>query len=272
MGFALDSGYVPTTIAEVISAFRIGINTQFSTSYTDESFVGTNHYKWFYPIAQRISNGEIKTSEIFAYLQQYIEITNQRIQRPVVTPPGLIENFESSEWIASVKPMIEADAGKIHVCVDVDDEDADYDAGEDWKLQINTIIKNSVAGGIVSIGTETNTIVLSNGQAFDFKFNLPARVEPLFRLTTTLSDNNQVVIGTPESVKQTLVDNIAAKYRLGRDFEPQRYFTTADALWTSQVLLEYSLDGGSIWLDDIFQADYDDLFDVLLENIVLVEE
>lgn len=272
MGFALESGYTPVTINDIISAFRVGINEQFNTSYTVDSFIGTNHYKWFYPIAQRISQNEVKTSEIFSYLQQYIEETNQRIQRPVATNPGLIENFEANEWVASVKPMVEADAGKIHVCVDVDEESDDYEAGENFKLQINTIIKNSVVAGIVCIGTETNTIVLSNGQAFDFKFNLPARQQPLIRLTTTLSDSNQVVIGTPESVKQTLVDNIAEKYRLGRDFEPQRYFTTDDAPWTSQVLLEYSLDDGATWLDEIFEAEYDDLFEILLENITLVEE
>jgi hypothetical protein len=67
-----------------------------------------------------------------------------------------------------------------------------------------------------------------------------------------------------------LLANIAEKYRLGRDFEPQRYFTTADAPWTSQVLLEYDTGGG--FVSDIFEADYDDLFEVLLENVTLVEE
>lgn len=270
MGFALESGYTPLTIEEIISQFRVGINTQFNTSYTVDSFIGTNHYKWFYPIAQRVSNNEIKTSEIFAYVQQYITVTNQRIQRPVATSPGLIENFEASEWVASVKPPIEADAGKIYVCVDVDETDPDYDAGDNMRLQINTIIKNSVAAGVVSMGTETDTIVLSNGQAFDFKFNLPNRVQPDIRLTVTLSDNNQVVVATPEEVKETLIANIAAKYRLGRDFEPQKYFTTNDAPWASKVLLEYDI--GSGFVNDIFEADYDDLFEVLLENITLVEE
>lgn len=270
MGFALDSGYTPLTIEEIISQFRVGINDQFDTEYTVESFIGTNHYKWFYPIAQRASANEIKTSEIFAYIQQYITVTNQRIQRPVATSPGLIENFEAADWIASLKAPIEADAGKIYVCVDVDETDPDYDAGENWRLEINTIIKDSTAAGIVSMGTEIDTIVLSNGQPFDFKFNLPDREQPDVRLTLTLSDNNQVVVGSPESVKEKLIANIAEKYRLGKDFEPQRYFTTADAPWTSKVLLEYDIGGG--WVSSVFEAAYDDLFEILLENITVVEE
>lgn len=268
MGFAQDSGYTPATIEEIMNSLMSGINTQFNTSYTTESFEGSNHYKWFYAIAQRIQAGEIKTSEVFSYLQQYFETTNARIQRPVATSPGLVEAFEAEGWVASVKPMIEADAGKIYVCIDVDETDPDYATD---KLAINTIIKDSVAHGIVSMGTEVSNIVLSNGQAFDYKFNLPDRIEVLLRLTLTTSDNNQVVIDAPEDVKQRLIDNIAAKYRLGRDFEPQRYFTTLDAPWTSQVLLEYSIDDGANWETEIYEADYDELFDVKLENITLVE-
>lgn len=269
MGFAQETGYTPATIETIIDSIRVQINATFGTTYTADTFIGSNWYKYAYAAAQRLQENEVKTSEIFLKLQQYFQITNERIQRPVATSPGLIENFEAQDWIASLKPMIEVDAGKANICVDVDDTDPGYAA---MKLEIATIIKNSIAAGVVTLGTESETIVLSNGQDFDFKYHLPNRTEVLLRLTTTLSDNNQVVIGTPEEVKQKLIDNIAAKYRLGRDFEPQRYFTTADAPWTSQVLLEYSVDAGSNWETEVFQADFDDLFEVLLENITLVEE
>lgn len=268
MGFALDSGYTPLTIEAILHEIMLEINEQFNTDYTDETFLGTNWYKYSYVIAQKIQLNEIKTSEIFSYLQQYFAVTNESIQRPVATAPGIIELFQREGFVASLKPPEVGDAGKIYICVDTDDDADDYD---DVKLAINTLIKDSVAQGIVSQGTESSTIVLSNGQNFDYKFNLPDVTEPLLRLTLTLSDNNQVVIATPEAVKQLLIDNIEAKYRLGRDFEPQRYFTTADAPWTSEVLLEWSDDAGSSWSNDIFEAAYDDLFDIKLENIELVE-
>src|ERR1044072_8875219 len=112
MGFAQDNGYAPEDIAAIMSSLREGINAQFGTTYTVDNFAGTNFYKYFYALAQRIQSGEIKTSEIFTKLQQYFVITNEKISRPVVTSPGLIEKLETEGYIASLKPMIDADAGK----------------------------------------------------------------------------------------------------------------------------------------------------------------
>lgn len=387
MGFSQQNGYVPSDITTIMGQFMLGVNDKFGTSYTAETFIATNHYKYFYAIAQRVQANEIKTSEIFALLQQYFAITNERISRPVVTPPGIIEKFLSEEYVASVKPMIVGDAGKISICVDTDDgvratglititnfanlvsgtddkvtingtdftaqvgaatpgagtfqaatsndataaslalqinshataslvvralaitnvvhitarnggtagnaytlayTDNDTNVGATKsgatlaggttnvayaanKLAINTIIKDCVAGGVVSQGDQASTIVLTNDQSFDFKFCLPNRISPLLRLTTVLSENNQSVIKSTDDVKQALIDNIAAKYALGRNFEPQRYFSVADAPWAASVLLEYSLNGGSTYLSAIYDAAFDDLFEIDLANISVVE-
>jgi hypothetical protein len=268
MGYANESGYTPQTINEIMLGIMANINTQFGTSYTEENFVGTNFYKYFYALAQRMQDNEVKTSEIFAKLQQYFDITNERISRPVVTNPGLLEKLEDEGYIASVKKPIDADAGKVFVCVDTDETADDY---EDVKLAICTLIKDSTAAGVVSQGTESEAIVLSNGQSFDFKFNLPDRIPVLLRLTVTLSENNQVVVGDPDEVKLALLANINARYRLGKNFEPQKYFSILDAPWASQVLLEWSDDDGATYQSTIFDADYDELFDIDLENIELVE-
>ncbi len=387
MPFAQESGYTPSSIETLMDAVMLGINSQFGTTYTTETFAGTNFYKYFYAIVQELQENDVKTSEIFAKLQEYIVVTNQRISRPVVTNPGLIEKLETEGFISSIKPMIDADAGKISICVDVDDgvhaegivtitsyanlisgtddsvtvgatvftaqsgaatlgtgtfqavtsnaitaaslatqinahavaslvvrataigavvhlravhggtagnsivlgytdndtnvgatksgtvlsggaANADYAA---TKLEICTIIKDSTAAGTVTQGTETEDIVLSNGQSFTFKYFLPHRIEVLLRLTITLSENNQVEVGNPDALKALLIANIAEKYRLGRNFEPQRYFSTVDAPWASQVLLEWSQDEGASYYSTVFDANFDDLFEVLLENITLVE-
>lgn len=269
MGFSQDEGYTPETIADLMDQVMTNVNTQFGTTYTSETFIGTNLYKFYYALIQRLQESEVKTSEIFLKLQQFMALTNERISRPVVTPPGLIEELEAAGYTASVKPMIDADAGKIHVCVDLVDTDPDY---ADDKLAVNTIIKDSVAAGVVSQGSESSTIVLSNGQSFDFKFNLPTRTEVLLRLTITLSENNQVVIDDPDTIKQRLLDNITERYKLGKNFEPQKYFDiNDDAPWAAAVLLEWSDDAGLNYYDTVFDADYNELFDVLLENIELVE-
>jgi hypothetical protein len=269
MSFSEENGYTPNSIETLMDLIRVEINSTFQTSYTSETFTGTGWYKYFYILIQKLQENEIKTSEIFLKLQEYFRITNESIARPVVTNPGLIEIFQRNGFIASVKKMIEADAGKIHICVDVDDEDPEYPA---TKLQICNLIKDSTVAGAVSQGTEVEALTLSNGQSFDFKFNLPNRIEVLLRLTVTLSENNQVVVGEPDEVKLKLLANIFSRYRLGKNFEPQKYFSVIDAPWASQVLLEWSINDGANWYNTIYNSEYDDLFDVKLENIVLIED
>lgn len=268
MSFASDTGYTPITIEEMMLSVMTNVNTQFGTTYTAETFLGTNFYKYFYSLIQKLQENEIKTSEIFLKLQDYFAITNEKIARPVVTPPGIIEKLLSAGYTASVKPPVVGDAGKIYICVDTDETDPLYAA---TKLAINTIIKDSTAAGVISQGTESSSIVLTNGQSFDFKFNLPTRIEVLLKLTLTLSENNQTVIADPDVIKQLLVDNIEARYALGKNFEPQRYFSITDAPWAQSVLLEYSTDNGSTYSSAVYNADYDDLFVVELENITLIE-
>lgn len=268
MSFASESGYTPLTVAELMDLVRTGVNTQFGTSYTAETFVGTNFYKYFYALIQRLQENEVKTSEIFTKLQGYFALTNERISRPVVTNPGLIEALKTLGYVAALKKPIDADAGKAYIAVDVLNTLPDYAAR---KLAINSLIKNSVAAGIVTQGTEVSTITLTNGQAFDFKFKLPNRIVTKLRLTVTVSANNQSVVLSPDAVKAILIANIKARYSLGKNFEPQKYFSTSDAPYAQSVKLEYSTDGGTTYSTATYVANYDDLFVITLANIDLIE-
>lgn len=275
MGYANDEGYTPRTIEELMLSVMENVNEQFGTTYTEETFIGTNFYKYFYALMQSVQLNEVKTSEIFLKLQQYIEITNEKISRPVVTNPGLVEIIEDAGYLASVKPMIDEDAGKIHICVDkeVEGEDPweDTDDYDDDKLEVCTIIKDSTVAGCVTQGTESESLTLSNGQSFDFKYNLPDRILVYLKLTLTLSDNNQVLVGNPDDVRLALFANIKERYRLGKNFEPERYFGVEDAPWASVVKLEWSLDEES-YTEDVFEAEYDELFDIDLARISIVED
>lgn len=279
--FAQDNGYTPTTIEAILTDLMAGINAQFGTTYTYETFIGTNFYKYFYALAQRIQAGEITTSEVFLKLQQYIAITNEKISRPVVTNPGLIEKLESEGYIASVKPMIEADAGKINICVDKEVESGFWEDSDGYavdKLDVAGIIRDSTVAGAVTMGTESTALVLSNGQSFDFKYHLPDRIPVALRLTIAVSENNQLQIDAPEDVKLRLLANIAEEYQLGKNFEPQRYFGIEDAPWAESVLLEWTddvtdgeIDGGAVWNDTVYDADFDAVFVIDLELVELVE-
>lgn len=269
MSFSEENGYVPVSVSSIMNSIMENINAQFGTTYTQETFVGTNFYKYFYALVQRVQENEVKTSEVFLKLQDYIATTNEMISRPVVTARGLVEAFADAGYVASVKPPADADAGKIYICVDVDDTDPDYES--ELKPAICALIKHSVVAGVVTQGAESESIVLSNGQSFDFKFDLPTRIPTLLKLTITLSENNEYAVGDPEDTKATLLSNIAAKYSLGKNFEPQKYFSILDAPWAGQIVLEYSIDDGSNWETEIYDSAYDDLLTFALEDVTIVE-
>lgn len=269
MGFASTSGYTPATINSLMLLVMANVNTQFGTTYTSDNFTGTNFYKYFYALIQELQANEVKTSEIFLSLQDYFAVTNEKISRPAVTNPGLIAILEAAGYTASIKNIGDTDAGKLFVCVDTDSGAPTYAA---TKLAINTIISNSSVAGAVSQGSETSTIVLSNGQSFTFKFALPSVTNLKVRVTTVLSENNEFVIASPEDQKATILANIAAKYRLGLDFEPQRYYTVVDAPWASSILFEYSLDGGSTYISIVTELAYNALYRIALADLTLIED
>lgn len=391
MSFSSETGYLPIPIDTLMDVIRENVNTQFETTYTTESFLGTNFYKYFYALIQRLQENEVKTSEIFLRMQEYFNITNEEIQRPNTTHPGIYDYFGAQGYFVSTKPPEDADAGKAFICVDVvdnhargkatitsyanlvsgtpdtitigataftaqsgsaspgaatfqaatsnsatatslaiqinahatagalveaqaidavvwirallggtagnaialeyDDNDANVGATvtgatltdgaalvtgqieyDDVKPVLCRIVRDCVVAGVVSQGSESEDITMSNGQSFTFKYNLPNRIPVLLRLTTTLSENNEFTVGSPDDTKQKLFDNISARYKLGKNFEPQRYFSVVDAPWAAMVLLEWSTDGGSNWFDDIYDADYDDVFTFDLGDIEIVEE
>lgn len=268
MSFSSEAGYIPYTFDQMVSFVREGVNAQFGTSYTEETFVGTNFYKYFYTLIQRLQENEVKTAEIFARLQEYFETTNEVLNRPNTTTPGIIDYFEDAGYLVSQKPVTEEEAGQLFLCVDVDDGAEDY---AETKLEICNLIKDCVVAGVVTMGTESETLTLPNNQSFDFKFSLPDRVPILLRLTITQSENNLYPVQTTEWIKTRLKENIAAKYRLGMNFEPQRYFSVVDAPWAAEILLEYSLDDGDNWVSTVYDAEFDEVLDFADEDISIVE-
>ncbi len=58
MSFAQDTGYLPNTIEQLMSSVRVNVNTQFGTTYDEVTFLGTNFYKYFYALIQRLQQNE----------------------------------------------------------------------------------------------------------------------------------------------------------------------------------------------------------------------
>jgi hypothetical protein len=257
MGFSNDLGYSPLTVKEIIEEIILGINEEFSTTYTYDSFLGTNMYKYMYSLAQKVQSDEIKTAEILLNLQDYFNVTNESISEPKTVASGLIATILAAGYVASIKPPADADAGKIYCCVDVDETDPDYAT---HKLAINTILKDYTVAGTVTQGTESSSITLTNGQTFTFKYGLPTRTALYLRISITTSRNNQLLIDSPTQIKTKLLANIASRYGLGKDFEPEIYFDYVDAPYAGNILLEHSLNGSTGWTSATIAANYNEIY------------
>lgn len=387
MSFAQENGYTPQTFDQLMDGLRQGVNTQFSASYTTDTFTGTDLYKYFYSLVQKVQGNEALTAAVFQKLQEYIAITNEQIQRPSVSAPGLLDSFAAEGFVVSVRKPTALNAGKQAICVDLPEsltgvrasgtvEITDYadlvsgsadtitigatvftaQAGAATpgaatfqaatsdeataeslaaqinahatagalvrakaigdtvtvrailpgtagnaialvytdndsnvgavvsgatllsgtaaaagyaakKLEVATLIKDFVVAGLVSEGPQVQSITLSNGQSFDFKFYLPERTPILLKVTASPSLNSLITIPSDEDIREEVFAQANERYRLGWNFEPQRYFNLSDAAWAEELKLEYSLDGGDTWSDDVFDAAFDDLFTFGLEDI-----
>lgn len=267
MGFSQENGYTPETIEQIMDWLMGQINELFSTNYTTATFAGTNWYKQSYAWAQRMQKNEVKTAEIFLKLQLYIKVISDKISRPVNTAPGIVEKMGDEGYLASVKPMILADRGLVSICVDVDNTAPTYPA---TKTALCKLISRITVGGTVTQGTESEDVVISNGQSFPFKFFLPNRIPVQLRLTITESENNQKVIQDDETIRDFLIAKIKSIYNLGRNFEPQTYYTVEDAPWSEAVLLEYTLDEGENWTSAVYDSNFDDLFTFDLDDVNVI--
>lgn len=276
MSFSEDNGYVPVPIEDLMDIVMENVNTQFSTTYTTETFLGTNFYKYFYALIQRLQENEVRTSEIFLKLQEYFDVTNEEIQRPNTTAPGILDYFLSHGYSASVSEATSSSAGKLFICVDTDEDADNYET--EVKPEICALVRDVNVAGVVSQGAESSSITLSNGQSFDFKFELPNRIPVGLRVSTVVSENAEFAVDSQDDRKALVLANVAARYGLGKDFEPQRYYSVVDAPWAATTLLQWTDDvvagaisGSASWHSEVYSAAYNDLFEFSPTRVVFLE-
>lgn len=154
MSFAQDAGYIGYTFDQLMEIARNSVNSRFANSYTADTFVGTGWYKFLYGPIQELSQSETKTAEIFQKVQQYITETNEKINRPSTTNPGLIDTFKAQGYLLAIKPPVEANAGKIYLCVDIADSKAGVAATGYFNV---TNFANLISGTPDSVGVGATT-------------------------------------------------------------------------------------------------------------------
>ena len=274
MSYTTVNGYTPKNLTQVMVLFMEGINEEFGTTYSAETFIGTNFYKYFYAAAQLVVANEVNFGEAFNKLRDYIRVSNERIQAPVTTKEGMVQFFAESELEISVSSVTSATAGTTAICVNLDEADEDY---AEQKILALTLLSESVVAGAATSGDQSGAVVLENGQSFDFYFSLPDKTETLLKAEFTVSRNQSEYVETDEDITEKIFDkmneiqaNGRKLYSVGLDFEPSRYATSEMFPWASSITVTYSTNSGVSYTGDVFEAEFDDLLDIPLENIEVI--
>jgi hypothetical protein len=248
MSFDLTNGYQPRTFEEILEAFVLEVNEQFSTTYDATSIVGTEYYRFFYAGAQLVMQSESYTAEITTKMTDYIRTANEAINLPKSTINGFITGIKTDLGLdATIKDIVlEAEAGYMFLIVDADETDPDYAT---TKQAIIDRMHDWLTAALYYNGTETGSKVALNGQTFNYKFGLPVDVDILVRVTVTASANSTSPVLNENQIRDILDANLALYYRIGLDFEPEKYLEISrDLPFASDILLEYSENAGATWL------------------------
>ena len=265
MSFSLINGYNPRDFDTIVSEFRQSINSEYGQNLTAEQFRGSNWYKLIYSASQLILSVEGNISELSNKMIDYIRKVNEDIQLPKSSIDGIQEHlFNDLGLISSVKPSTASDAGKLYIAVDVDNTSSDY---TEKKQMILEKLKKYCTAGLYFTGAERGEVVASNGQSFTFGYDLPTKVNMQVRITVTISDSTTAVILNSAQIKAIFEENFKKMYRLGFDFEGDRYLDIRNDLpFASKILIEWSTNGTS-WSSGIWQSAYNQK--VVLENVTV---
>lgn len=203
MSYASETGYVPMSFDEIMDYIREGVNDTIGTTYDADSFVGTNFYKFFYVLAQRVQEGEIKTAEIFAKVQDYFNAFDQTILQPKISASGLIDTLRNAGYAATIQPPDEWNAGKLNICVDVNSEvkakatiqDLTFEAkkaGADGERVTVTYLQNEDPGIFVDLAGNNIVAYIQDetSTASDIKSAIESEAGSIVTITVTGTGSN----------------------------------------------------------------------------------
>ncbi|MFV0448057.1 MAG: hypothetical protein ACK5MF_06300 [Vibrio sp.] len=216
------------------------------------TFVASDEYKVYYAAAQIDMYADTVMAETFLKMSEFIQTANLKIENPTTTPNALIAGLREKFGLrSSVKQMIEADSGKMHVAID-------YTPSAQLNLKIAQYMESScVVASTYMVGDIEQDIVLSEGGVETYRWVKATEQEILFRIRIRLSRNSTSIVDTPETVVRLFLENFDSYYWVGMDVEPERYLEiNRDAPYASEIITEYTLDGGDTWQTDPYISPY----------------
>ena len=267
MSFNLENGYTPRDFDTIISEFRQEINSEYKQNLTADQFKGSNWYKLIYSASQLVATAEGNISELSNKLIDYIRKVNEDIQLPKSSADGVMDHLkEDLGLISSVKPTEEGDRGYFNIAVDVDNSSDDY---PQIKQSILEALKKYCTAGLYFNGTERGDVIASNGQPFNFAYDLPTKVDMQVKITVTVSDNTKAFIENSAQIKEKFLANFESMYKLGLDFEPEKYLNIRNDLpFASKIKIEWSLNGES-WSSEVWKSAYNQKLNLSTIEVII---
>lgn len=232
-------------------------------------FEASREYEQFYAACQIDMALQTKASQTFDEVIEYLNDTALKIQSPSTVYTMIAKNIKDTfGFDASAKPMIEADRGKAHIAID-------YEPDAETNQQIAEFLKEKcIVAGVVTIGDISATVTLSNGQPFDYAWTTAKNTDLDFKVTIKVSRNSSSSVDSKNEVIAKFLDNFANLYQMGWDIEPEKYYeVNRDAPYASEVITEYSTDGGATWLTEPLYSDFDTKYNpALTSGNVIIED
>lgn len=275
MPFNVINGYSKQSFNELLAVLTSAINDQFGTNYTVESIIGSNHFKSFYGGLQLVMETENKINDLQVKIVDYIRTVNDSISAPISSADGTIRYFKDNLGLdVALRPITDVSlAGKPAIAVDIDPTTADFNSR---KQQIFDALRISQTEGLYWYNPSTEPAnneyrgesSALNGQAFPFAFFTPVATPLYVRITITRSRDNLAYQLNTAQIEQIFRDNFAKQYKIGRDFEGERYLSICDVESAADVKVEWSTDN-STWTEGVREMSFDSK--ITIAGITVVE-
>lgn len=276
MSFDVINGFEKQSFDDILQILTDAINQQFNTDYTADTIVGSNHFKFFYGGLQLRMECDNKIAELGNKIVDYIRTTNESIAQPVSSPDGTIRYFRENLGLTiSLKPITQvSDAGKPAICVDIDPTSTTFNS---MKQQIFDALRLTQTEGLYWYNPSTTPSAREyrgessalNGQALPYCFFVPEESQMDVRITVTRSRESLAYQLNTAQIEELFVKNFNERYSLGKDFEGSVYLNVNDIAGASEVLVEWSTNGGGSWSSGIRDMDFDQK--IILNNITVIE-
>jgi hypothetical protein len=255
----VTSNYIPEDFNTILQRGIDYTNEQLGTKYTLTTVEGAEPYLMLYNGTQEVMNVQNALSLLADFLKRYIGEKNLKINQPRNSVPGFIAYVASADAdlggikgnfrVATVdtaghlafSPDIYIDAGDVYNGI----TEEKIDTLANWQPKMFKALSYLVGGNVFD-GETMGTVEIA-GQEYPVAYSTLTRTAIKLRATITADRNNASPRDTDDAITVKMKANYETKYYVGNVFYPQQILAVADLAWASNVLVEYSTDGGTSW-------------------------